>query len=116
MKKLESMLPSGGVQPAETSYRKKRKRSGDASFVDDYVSGLRFPEQPPPLSKEEELFNRPAQRPRIETSEEQRKLEDAPADVQEIDVDPARRNWIIPVVVAVGVSVAAYGAWKGMKN
>ncbi len=111
MKTLESMLPSGGVQPSETSYRKKRKRSGDASFVDDYVSGLRFPEQPPPLSKEEKLFNRPKQRPRIETTEEQRKLEDDP----EVS-DPARRNWIIPVVVAVGVSVAAYGAWKGMKN
>ena len=102
MKHLESMLPSGGGI-GERSFRKKRKRFDTEH--EDIQSGLRFPEPIVPLTEEEELFNRPQRRPR---------LEDSGTEFLE-GPDPSSRNWIIPVIAFLGLSTAAYATWRGIK-
>jgi len=96
------MLPSGGGI-GERSFRKKRKRFDTAH--EDIQSGLRFPEPIVPLTEEEELFNRPQRRPR---------LEDSGTEFLE-GPDPSSRNWIIPVIAFLGLSTAAYATWRGIK-
>ncbi len=111
--KLTQRGQAGGIiegsakHVAGEGYRKKRKRT-DVFISPEYVEKSDYPLPPPPTTEEEEYFNRPQQRPRIETGDEDFEPEFVP--------DAEGRNWILPVIVTITLSVAAYGAWKGMKN
>lgn len=107
--RLKQRGQAGGIiegaakhEPGE-GYRKKRKRD-DVFISPDYVEESKYPAPPPPTTEEEEFFNRPAQRPRIETGDDDFEPEFVP--------DSEGRNWILPVIVTITLGVAAFGAYK----